>query len=78
MDDKPVDDQRKFQLAGWLLFIICALFYLASSWQNQDALAITGSIVFLLACIVFLLPLMASRKTAARDSEAPGKRDNAR
>jgi hypothetical protein len=58
---KPNRDESrklKFQLLGWMLFVVCALFYLASSLKNRDFLAVAGSIAFLVACIVFLVPVM--------------------
>jgi flagellar biosynthesis protein FliQ len=52
----------KCQLAGWILFIICAIFFAASSLKNQDILTFIASVIFLIACIVFLIPLVRSRK----------------
>lgn len=49
---------ERYQLAGWLLFIVCALLYILSSLRNADWLALTGSVVFLLACVVFVVPLL--------------------
>jgi len=48
----------KYQIAGWVLFIICALLFIASSWSNHDTLTLIGSIIFLIACIVFLIPII--------------------
>ena len=48
----------KFQLWGWILFVICAGLFIASSIKNQDMLTLVGSIVFLLACVVFIIPLV--------------------
>ena len=50
----------KYQIAGWILFIICAIFFVASSLKNQDVLTFIGSVIFLIACIVFLIPLVRS------------------
>ena len=52
----------KYQLAGWILFIICAIFFIASSLKNGDILTFIGSVIFLIACIVFLVPLVKSKK----------------
>jgi flagellar biosynthesis protein FliQ len=54
----------KYQLAGWILFIICAIFFIASSVKNHDTLTFIGGIIFLIACIVFLIPLVMSNKKA--------------
>jgi predicted membrane channel-forming protein YqfA (hemolysin III family) len=58
----------KYQIVGWILFIICAIFFLASSLKNQDVLSIIGSIVFLIACIVFLIPLVQDYKESNSSS----------
>jgi len=58
MGKKPQQEELKFQLLGWILFIVCAVLFLASSIQNQDTIAIFASIVFLIACFVFLYPLI--------------------
>jgi len=51
----------KFQIWGWILFIICAGFFIASSLINGDTLALSASVIFLVACFVFLIPLMRGK-----------------
>ena len=51
--------ERKYNLWGWILFVVCAGFFIASALQNGDVLYLIGSIVFLLACIVFIIPLVS-------------------
>ncbi len=48
------------QIVGWILFLICAIIFLASGLKNDDILTIIGSAVFLIACFVFLYPLVTS------------------
>jgi O-antigen ligase len=48
-----------WNLAGWLLFILSAVFFLISSILAADPYAIVGSLAFLIACLVFLIPLMS-------------------
>ena len=48
----------KYQITGWILFILCALFYIASSLKHRDPLSLAGSVIFLIACIVFLIPFL--------------------
>jgi len=48
----------KYQLWGWFLFIVCALIFIASSIRMRDNLMLVGSIFFLVACVVFLIPLL--------------------
>jgi hypothetical protein len=52
----------KYQLVGWILFIVCAIFFIASSLKNGDTLTFIGSIIFLIACIIFLIPLVKTIK----------------
>ena len=49
---------KKYHVAGWLLFILCAVLFIASSVKSGDTLALIGSVIFLIACIVFLVPLV--------------------
>jgi len=55
-------NEIRYQLAGWILFVICAILFLISSWQSRDMLLFVGSIIFLLACIIFLIPLIFHQK----------------
>lgn len=48
---------ERLRTIGWLLFVLSALFFTASSIKSGDMLALAGSLLFLIACIVFLLPL---------------------
>ena len=59
----------KYQLAGWILFIICAIFFVASGLKNHDVLTFIGGVIFLIACIVFLIPLVRSIKKAENDTK---------
>ena len=59
----------KYQLFGWILFIVCAIFFIASSLKNGDTLTFIGSIIFLIACIVFLIPLIKTTKKISNDTK---------
>ena len=48
--------ERKCQIWGWLLFIISAIFFIATSLKSGDMLGLLGGLFFLIACIVFLIP----------------------
>ena len=39
-----IGEEIKYQLAGWILFIICAIFFIASSLKNHDILTFIGEI----------------------------------
>ncbi|MBC2703634.1 hypothetical protein [Desulfobacula sp.] len=50
--------ERKYQIWGWALFIVSSLFYGAASIRAGDLLGVLGSLFFLVACIVFLVPFL--------------------
>jgi len=53
----------KCQLGGWLLFIASALFYGIASIRSGDLLGFLGSLFFLVACFVFLIPFVFHRSS---------------
>ncbi len=44
----------RFELWGWLLFVVSALFFIVSSIRAGDVIGLLGGVFFLLACIAFL------------------------
>lgn len=50
--------ERRFQLWGWGLFVVCALMYVVSSVESGSLWSLAGSVVFLVACFVFMIPLV--------------------
>jgi len=58
MNKPPTKQNIFFELFGWILFVVCALLFLASSIQNRDTILIYASLVFLIACFVFMIPLI--------------------
>ena len=63
----------RYQLAGWVLFILCALCFIGSSWINKDGLTFIGSLIFLIACIVFLVELIGSRQQLEGSGNTEGE-----
>ena len=61
--------ERTCHLIGWLLFLICATFFIVSAVLNGDHLYLAGSIIFFIACVAFLIPLLSPK----RHEEAPDK-----
>lgn len=51
----------KWIVAGWVLFIVSALFFIAAAWRTGDLLALAGGIFFLVACFSFLVPIAAGK-----------------
>ncbi len=60
MSRRPHPRDRQLQIGGWLLFIASALCFTLASWQQGDPLSLTGSLLFFIACFVFLIPLWRS------------------
>jgi hypothetical protein len=52
------DRRRKTEVWGWCLFIASAVFFVASTARSGDLLGLIGSLLFLFACIVFLMPYL--------------------
>lgn len=41
---------------GWLLFLACAVVFVGIGVRDGDALMVAGSLLFLAACVLFLVP----------------------
>ncbi len=61
--------ERFCHLLGWVLFIICALLFIGSALLSGDTLYLAGSIIFFVACGIFLIPLLSS--SSKRDPSTP-------
>jgi hypothetical protein len=64
--------ERGVQLCGWILFVVCALFFIANSVKGKDVLGFIGSFVFLIACFVFLVPFLSKRNDKDEKSHEIG------
>ncbi|MBE9514198.1 MAG: cytochrome oxidase subunit III [Chloroflexi bacterium] len=53
--------ERKFHLLGWILFVVCAGFFIASHAKADNLVGLIGSVIFLFACVVFIIPLVTKR-----------------
>ncbi len=53
---------EKFQILGWVLFIVSACAFIASSLRSGDMLGLVGGVFFLIACFVFLIPYRLARR----------------
>ncbi len=51
------DKERKLNVAGWILFVISALFFIGASLRTGDILGLLGGLFFFVACFLFLAPL---------------------
>ncbi len=58
MKENHKEQENRYHLAGWILFVLCAIFFIAASVKNRDPLTLIGSVIFLISCIVFIIPLV--------------------
>ena len=59
--DSPRRDE-KYDLLGWMLFVVSAAFFIASSIRAGDVVGLLGGLFFLLACAAFLAPYAGPRR----------------
>jgi hypothetical protein len=59
--------EQRINLIGWWLFVISALFFIAASVRAGDMLGLLGSLFFLVACFIFLIPYALRARAAKRD-----------
>jgi hypothetical protein len=50
--------ELKTQLWGWVLFLICGVLFIISGVRARDVVTIAASVIFLLGCVVFVIPLI--------------------
>jgi hypothetical protein len=62
VSDNGSRKDKRHEIWGWLLFVISALFFIASSIRNGDMLGLLGGIFFLLACVAFLASYVGGGK----------------
>ncbi len=53
---------RKYQIAGLLGFIVSGLTFIISGVKSGDALTIFGSFMWILACVIWLIPLVKTSR----------------
>jgi hypothetical protein len=59
--DSPQKGKR-YEIWGWILFTISALFFIVSSLRNGDIVGLLGGLFFLLACAAFLASYIGTHK----------------
>ena len=58
MPTKGQERESRFQLVGWVFFLVCSFLFIAHNVIAGSLIGLAGSIVFLLGCVVFLIPFM--------------------
>lgn len=69
------DKATRYQLYGWILFITCALLFIVESIIKREPLLLAGSILFLLACFFFLIPLIDTLKNGKNKGKGEVDKD---
>lgn len=62
MSDGIESRELKLQLWGWIVFIICSVLFIVSSIRNRDVLSFVASILFLVGCVIFVIPLVTTMR----------------
>lgn len=52
-------DEKRCQLLGLLGFILSGAFFSLSALRHGDILAFIGSLLWIVACLIWLLPMVA-------------------
>ncbi len=76
MIEMPDDDQTrelKFQLWRWILFLMSAVLFIVSSIKNGDVIGFVASALFLVGCVVFMIPLVSKIRANSADRDVQGK-----
>ena len=59
--------ESRINLAGWILFVISALWFIVASVRSGDTLSLIASVFFLIGCVVFLIPcVVRMRRSGSR------------
>lgn len=58
MPARKQERERRFQIFGWVLFLVCSVFFIVSSAVAGSPWGLIGSVLFLLGCVVFLIPFI--------------------
>ena len=62
MSENTPQKDKDYDLWGWVLFVVSALFFIASSIRAGDVVGLLGGVFFLLACAAFLVSYAGGNK----------------
>lgn len=57
--------RMKFELLGWLVFVVSAIFFVWAGVRAGDVVSTLGAVLFLFACFFFLVPVIPMRWNGA-------------
>ncbi|MBS1254393.1 MAG: hypothetical protein MAG581_00187 [Deltaproteobacteria bacterium] len=52
-----------FEICGLIGFIVSGLIFIAAGLRSEDYLATSGSVVWTIACLLWLIPVLSRRNT---------------
>ncbi len=55
-------DERQYQIAGLLGFVIAGFVFIAAGINFGDPLTDIGSVIWVLSCMVWMIPLIRPQK----------------
>jgi len=64
--------EKHSQIAGLIGFIVSGLFFIASGIKNADILTVLGSLAWIGACIIWLIPFF-THEGRTNEAELRGK-----
>lgn len=60
-------DEQKWQLAGWISFVVGSILFIVDSIRSGNMIALVASLLFLLGCVQFTVPLIHNIRDANKD-----------
>jgi hypothetical protein len=54
-------NEWNFTFVGWILFTVSSVFFIWSASRADDLISIIASVLFLVACLIFLVPVWRLR-----------------
>ena len=60
---------RSYQMAGLIGFIVAGILFVITGWRFGDMLAVSGSPIWIVSCLIWMIPLF--RKTP--EASSPGE-----
>jgi hypothetical protein len=64
-ETEAVESENACHFWGWILFLACAVLFIVSGARNRDWFTFAGSILFLVACLLFLVPLLKKMRNGS-------------
>lgn len=60
-------DEHKWHLAGWISFVVGSILFIVDSIRSGNMIALVASLLFLIGCVQFTVPLIYNIRDANKD-----------